>query len=103
MLVILFDDLSPPSYSSIHLDRSIVIRFDRLFFLFLPPILSSFNQEKCRFSNAGIELWMCVSVGHVSRLWNDAIPVVKIVKGHIGNEQGRKTEMKNRGWISRDF
>lgn len=61
MLVILFDDLSPPSYSSIQLDRSIVIRFDLPFFFFFPPpILFPFNQEKCRFSNARIELWTCV-------------------------------------------
>lgn len=39
---------------------------------------------------------VCASVGHVSRLWNDAIPVVKIVKGHIGNEQDERRNEESR-------
>lgn len=37
-----------------------------------------------------MDVCVCVCVGHVSRLWNDAIPVVKIVKGHIGNEEDER-------------
>ena len=53
-----------------------------------------------------MDVCVCVCVGHVSRLWNDAIPVVKIVKGHIGNEEDERQKilhLKNRGWIGRDF